>query len=152
MAKTIKDARLAKGLKQQDIAELLGVTQVFVSNIENGKESPSESMRKIIYSVLGNVAFPRDSFTGNEPKRIVTKGNAIVPFYRTMISAGVKGPTLEDDVDEFDVGEHYQNTCVYEVSGDSMIKAGIEAGDRVVVKLGHRFANRDIILCRYNGS
>jgi transcriptional regulator with XRE-family HTH domain len=37
----IKEARLAKGLSQEQLAHLLGVRQNAISNIENGKSFPS---------------------------------------------------------------------------------------------------------------
>lgn len=59
---------------------------------------------------------------------------------------------LEDEAEEFDVQSHYAGTCVYVVSGDSMIEDGIESGDRLVVRLGYRFRpDGETILCRYNG-
>ena len=146
----IRDARLAKGLTQQELADIVGIRQNFLSDLESGKRTPSDTTRSAISSVLGDVLFPGDERPGNEVRKIVTKGTAIVPLYRTMIRAGSKGQVFEDSVEEFDVARHYLNTCVYEVSGDSMLDAGIEEGDRVVVRLGYRFMNRDIILCKYN--
>lgn len=75
----------------------------------------------------------------------------MIPLFRSVIRAGDKGPVLDDTTEEFDIGQHYANTAVYEIAGDSMIEAGIDEGDRVVVRLGYVFKNRDIILCRYNG-
>jgi len=128
----------------------VGIRQNFLSDLESGKRTPSDSTRSAISGILGDVLFPGDDKPGNELKKIVSKGTAIVPFYRTMIKAGNGGHALEDTIEEFDVARHYLNTAVYEVSGDSMIDAGIEEGDRIVVKIGPYFNNRDITLCTYN--
>lgn len=147
----LKDARRAKGLSQKDLADLLGISQVYVSAMELGKESPSDEVRKRLKEVLGEVSYLRDIGPGNEVRKIVAVGNTKIPFYRSMVHAGKQGVTVEDWQEEFDIAEHYENTSAYEVSGDSMIKAGIEEGDRVIVKNGYRFKNKDVILCRFNG-
>lgn len=77
-------------------------------------------------------------------------GDVMVPWYSISVRAGDGAPIFEEAVRQFNVSQHYRNTAVYEVSGDSMINAGIEEGDRVVVRLGYRFNNNDIILCRFN--
>nr|WP_302597951.1 helix-turn-helix transcriptional regulator [uncultured Cellulosilyticum sp.] len=41
LGKKIKAAREAKGLSQKDIARLLGVSDAFISQLENGKKKAS---------------------------------------------------------------------------------------------------------------
>jgi len=149
--KELKDARIDKGLSQQELANLLGVAQNTVSALETGKILPSDELRKHLKEIFGEVLYLREVLLRNEPRRIVTSGNAIVPFYRHVVKAGNGGHVLEDETVDFDIAEHYANTAVYEVSGDSMIDDDIETGDRVVVKLGLRFNHRgDTLLVRYN--
>lgn len=148
---TLKEARTSKGMTQQELADLVGVRQNYLSDLEAGNRNPSDETRIAISNVLGDVIYVGEQSSGDKLKKIVTKGTAIVPLYRTLIKAGNGGQVLEDTVEQIDIAEHYRNTCVYEVSGDSMINAKIEEGDRIVVKLGYLFKNRDIILCRYNG-
>lgn len=57
---------------------------------------------------------------------------------------------LEDETEQFDIQDHYRGTAAYEVAGDSMSEADIKEGDRLIVKLGHKFRPNEIILCRYN--
>lgn len=80
------------------------------------------------------------------------ESDVMVPWYSISVRAGDGAPIFEEAVRQFNVSQHYRNTAVYEVSGDSMIKAGIEEGDRVVVRLTALFKNNDIILCRYNNT
>lgn len=75
----------------------------------------------------------------------------VIPLYTTTVHAGTGAPIYGEDVRDFNVTQHYKGTAVYMISGDSMERAHIEDGDRVVVKLGHAFKHKDIILCRYNG-
>lgn len=148
---TLKDARIAKGLTQQELADKVGIRQNYLSDLESGKRTPSETVRIALSQIVGDVIFIGDVKAGNEVRRIVTRGTAIVPLYRSLIRAGNGGQVLEDTVEEFDVAVHYFNTAIYEVSGDSMVDSQIEEGDRVVIKLGYMFKNRDVILCKYNG-
>jgi len=40
-ANAIRDARRSKGLTQVRLAKMLGVTSIYISYIENGKDKPS---------------------------------------------------------------------------------------------------------------
>lgn len=48
----IKDLRKQKGLKQNDFAELCGLSQSYLSLIEKGKKEPTLSLLKQISSTL----------------------------------------------------------------------------------------------------
>jgi transcriptional regulator with XRE-family HTH domain len=153
--RTLKSARKSKRLTQGQLAEMVGVSQGFISDVELGNRTPSEELYTALKEVVGDFQYgpelKRVTDPGNELKRVVTRGNAVVPFYRHYVKAGDGGHVLDDDVEEFDVEAHYKDTCVYKVSGDSMIEAGVDDGDRLVVNLGYKFENNDMILCRYNG-
>jgi len=94
---------------------------------------------------------PSSRYEGRPISKSGSFHDIIVPLYSTVVHAGKTAPIYEEDKTDFNVSQHYKDTAIYHVSGDSMIDAGIEESDRVVVKLGYRFRNRDIILCRYNG-
>ena len=48
----LRDARLARGLTLEQLAQLAGITGATVSYIENGKTVPHESTRKAIQDAL----------------------------------------------------------------------------------------------------
>lgn len=151
LGEEIRAARERLGYTQDMLASMAEVSPEYISMIESGKRPLSKKMRAVLTGLLGPL--PMDETTGNEVRPIVSRGNAVVPLYRTRVRAGNNAPVvLEDTEEQFDVAAHYENTCVYEVSGDSMIEAGIEEGDRLIVRLGYLFKpSGDIVLCRYNG-
>lgn len=53
MLTEIKKARLIKGLQQQEVAELLGVSKVSVSKWENGKMLPKAKRLQEVADVYG---------------------------------------------------------------------------------------------------
>lgn len=147
IATALKTARKKKGLTQAELAEALGLSQPHLSEMEAGRRNVSDEVLAAAEKILGKL-----SVTRHEVIPITSRGTAVVPLYRTVVRAGKNSPiALEDTSEDFDIAKHYAGTAVYEVAGDSMIDAGIEEGDRLVVRLGYHFQNKDIILCRYNG-
>jgi SOS-response transcriptional repressor LexA len=149
----IRAARKAKGMTQVELAEALGISQSHLSEMEAGRRTVTDEVLADAKKILGPLKYDAPDTPRNEVRPIVSRGNAVVPLYRTRVRAGNNAPVvLEDTEEQFDVAAHYENTCVYEVSGDSMIEAGIEEGDRLIVKLGYLFKpSGDVVLCRYNG-
>lgn len=52
IGKTIKFLRIAKGLKQSDLAERVKVSTNYISLVENDKREPSLSFLKVLASTL----------------------------------------------------------------------------------------------------
>ena len=52
IGKVIKEARKSKGLKQQSCAEMCGITQTYLSQIENNVKEPTISLLKRIAEKL----------------------------------------------------------------------------------------------------
>lgn len=50
---TLKEERLKKGLTQQQLADILGITRQTISHIECGRIKPSIDNAKAIANVLG---------------------------------------------------------------------------------------------------
>lgn len=117
--------------------------------MEGGTKQPSTELRIAIQAIIGPFTIAKQTL-GNEVREIVTKGSAVIPYYRHIIHAGSGAHVLEDETEQFDIDQHYRGTAAYEVAGDSMIEADICEGDRLIVRLGYKFRNNDIILCRYN--
>ncbi len=53
IGKRIKDMRIEKGLSQQELGELLGVTKVSVCGYENGTRTPSLETFNLLADVFG---------------------------------------------------------------------------------------------------
>ena len=53
LGKTIAEARRARGLRQVDLAEEVGMSRVFLSHCEQGRKRPSGTTAKILGEVLG---------------------------------------------------------------------------------------------------
>lgn len=49
----MKQLRISKGLSQEDVAKLLGVSQVFYYYVESGTRIPSVPVLKQLATVLG---------------------------------------------------------------------------------------------------
>lgn len=146
-SRSLKQARKNAEYTLEQLAAATQLSVSYLSAVETGRKRLTDQLRKKLVEILGEFRDP-----SSELVPIQVKGTATVPLYRSVVRAGKNSPAvLEDTTDEFDVAKHYEGTCVYEVAGDSMIESGIEEGDRLVVKLGYHFKNRDIILCRYNG-
>ena len=57
LGKTIKSIRKQRGIKQNSFAELCGISQTYLSQIENNQKEPNISVLKTICSNL-NVSLP----------------------------------------------------------------------------------------------
>jgi transcriptional regulator with XRE-family HTH domain len=61
---TIKSLRLGKNLKQNDLAELAGISNTYLSDIEKGRSAPSlKTLTKIIKALGVDVSW--DNFLPN---------------------------------------------------------------------------------------
>lgn len=77
--------------------------------------------------------------------------DVVIPMLESSIPAGYKVPIYEDISTSFNVTSYYKDCFTMRVKGDSMNGSGIEDGDRVVIKRGHRFRNGDIIAAVVDG-
>lgn len=82
-----------------------------------------------------------------------TPANESIPLYG-KIAAGTPIEAIRDEVNTIEVppamlskGEHY----ALEVEGDSMIKAGINDGDTVIIRKSDRANNGDIVVALVDG-
>lgn len=77
--------------------------------------------------------------------------DVVIPMLESSIPAGYKVPIYEDISTSFNVTSYYKDCFTMRVRGDSMNGSGIEDGDRVVIKRGHRFRNGDVIAAVVDG-
>lgn len=67
----IKAARIAAGLRQEDLAEILGIEQSQVSRWERGQNAPRDDLRQELARVLGVDPDSIFSYTnGDEDERV----------------------------------------------------------------------------------
>ena len=86
---------------------------------------------------------------------IETKGNSI-PFYRNTVRVGYPSPTGDEtEPDRINLYallvEHPDETCVLKASGESMIGAGINPGDILVVSSKKIATDGAIVIASING-
>ncbi|GAA5521773.1 hypothetical protein Asal01_01718 [Fodinibius salicampi] len=68
----LKRARVRKGLTQEQLAFVAGITNVTISNIENGQVKPNPTTREKIEKVIGSVDWERTFDEGQVKRRILT--------------------------------------------------------------------------------
>lgn len=62
--KTLREARIAKGLKQDTLSELTGISQSTISQIETGRRRPYTGTRRKLESFLGQIDWRRTKLYG----------------------------------------------------------------------------------------
>jgi len=77
--------------------------------------------------------------------------DVIIPMFESNIPAGYKVPIYEDLAMSFNVTQYYKDCFTMRVRGDSMLGSGIEDGDRVIIRKGHRFRNGDVVAAMVDG-
>ena len=94
IGKRIKELRIEKGLSQQQLGEIIGVTKVSVCGYENGSRIPSLEVFEMMIELFGTTA---DYLLGRE---IVIKDDNTREFVGTM---------SQDDVNLITELRHYNN-------------------------------------------
>jgi len=80
--------------------------------------------------------------------------NLELPFFTTRISAGFPSPTdghIDQKLDLNSLIKHPSDTFLVKVEGDSMINAGIQDGDILVVDKAIEPLNNKIVVANING-
>ena len=156
----LKSLREQKGVSQQTVADYLEITRQAYSNYETGKrEADYETLLK-----LGEFfGVPIDYLLGKEKKPTLASelnlpDNAI-PFNETRyapivgsIPAGVPALAVEDIQGYLTIPYNDNEEYFFlRVSGDSMIGAGINSGDLVLIRKQKCADDGQIVACRVNG-
>ena len=156
----LKSLREQKGVSQQTVADYLEITRQAYSNYETGKrEADYETLLKLgeffgvpIGYLLGKEKKPTLASELNLPD------NAI-PFNETRyapivgsIPAGVPALAVEDIQGYLTIPYNDNEEYFFlRVSGDSMIGAGINSGDLVLIRKQKCADDGQIVACRVNG-
>lgn len=142
-AERLKKLRENKGLTQQELAELLGISRSAVTKYETGERFPDEAMLKKIAGVLGasldtllghDSGAPDDFF---KPGDLVPAGDVLPVPVVGVIRAGEPVLATENIVGYayLPAREVKGGTYFYlRVKGDSMSGARIHDGDLVLVR------------------
>ena len=135
--KRIKNARIEKGLTQEELAKLMNVTRSAVGFWEHDKNLPPAKYFPRLASVLGvSVAYLQmetDYPLANEiplPEDLLK-----IPIIAT-VKCGTNGLAFEEDGGFVNVEKkHGEDLRAFRCKGDSMIGAGIHDGDVAIVRI-----------------
>ena len=135
--KRIKNARIEKGLTQEELAKLMNVTRSAVGFWEHDKNLPPAKYFPRLASVLGvSVAYLQmetDYPLANEiplPEDLLK-----IPIIAT-VKCGTNGLAFEEDGGFVNVEKkHGEDLRAFRCKGDSMIGAGIYDGDVAIVRI-----------------
>lgn len=148
MENRIKVLRLAKGLKQSDLADELGVRQNTLSTWENGKYEPDNAMLRKIADYFGvtvdYVIGRADELPRRKGRRIPVLGD---------VAAGIPIEAIEDILDYEDIDEDLARTGEFfalRIRGRSMEPRMME-GDVVIVRQQETAENGDTVVVSVNG-
>lgn len=160
----LRAARHHKGLTQKALADTLHINQASLSQLESGRSQPSGSTLMALMNIGitirqtadgGYECMYSDIGISNVVATYVdapTSTDLLTPILNQYIHAGEPMPVIEDDAQMFNVSKHYRDTLTVVVAGDSMTGAGIEDGDKVVIRARPTWTNGDIVLASLNGA
>lgn len=94
VGKRIKDMRLEKGMSQQELGDLIGVTKVSICGYENGTRTPSLETFGIIAEIFETTT---DYLLGREVSVVNEEGNEYI------------GSISKDDIEIIQELRHYPN-------------------------------------------
>jgi transcriptional regulator with XRE-family HTH domain len=94
IGKRIKDLRIEKGMSQQDLGDLVGVTKVSICGYENGTRTPSLETFDLLADIFGTTT---DYLLGREVPVVSEETNEFV------------GTISKDDIEIIQELRHYPN-------------------------------------------
>lgn len=155
----LKEARLAKGLSQKELAMMVKVSSGAISNYENGVSSPNEKIMYALFDALGvdpNFLFqdeysvakaaPAISSARNHPDILHFSGTKEVRILGNIACGSPMLAVEEDEYVEVPAGVPYENAV--RCKGDSMDGARILDGDIVFIDFDAEVRNGDIAAVR----
>jgi phage repressor protein C with HTH and peptisase S24 domain len=145
----IKKFRTEKNITQIELAEILGVAQGFISEIERGRKNLPESKAKILKKRFGDISeyitksivVKKQSFQQNNEKSLVAiPNNDGIPLISVGAAAGVLSgedvQVLEYECERFIVPTFKDAEFLMPVKGSSMLPK-YNSGDIVACKRIH---------------
>lgn len=141
--KLLKEARKNMNMSQDDLAKIIGVNRVAISNYEQDKNTPTLSNLNKIRAVL---KLPSDYFD--------TKKDKIQPTYRPLIglaSCGVPTTYYYDDVEMIAAPDGVgKNSYYVKADGDSMTPR-INSGDLILCDPDCEVVSGNIVHFEWDG-
>lgn len=149
----IKNARIAKGLTQEELAKHMDVTRNAVGAWENGRALPPAKNFPRLASFLGvstaYLQMESDYPIANEipmPEDLLK-----IPIIAT-VKCGVNGLAFEEDGGFVNVEKkHGEDLRAFRCKGDSMINAGIHDGDVAIVRIQDTVESGELAIVVING-
>lgn len=161
----MKIQRVQCGLTQQEIANRLGIDRTTYTKYETGKSEPSfDTLQKIaellqipVTELLQewkedtSIKPVKPSSLSADPNYVEYRPTGTVPILG-RIAAGVPISAIEEVEGYEPVTVSDPENCYYlRVDGDSMIGAGIQSGDLVLIRQQPTADNGQIVACKVNG-
>lgn len=134
----LKNARIAKGLTQKELADMIGAKHNSISNWENDQNKPDPDLIELICGVLGitpNYLFRADTVNSvfNYPSTIPTPRMIKKPLLGA-IACGDPILAVENLDGYVDAPEDIHCDFALRCKGDSMVGARIRDGDIVYIR------------------
>ena len=151
--KRIKNARIQKGLTQEELANLMDVTRSAVGFWEHDKNLPPAKNFPRLAQVLGvssaYLQMESDYPIANEipmPEDLLK-----IPIIAT-VKCGVNGLAFEEDGGYINVEKkHGEDLRAFRCKGDSMINEGIHDGDVAIVRIQDTVESGELAIVVING-
>ena len=162
--------RRRKGLTQGELAEKAGILREMISNYESGKITPRAETLKKVASALevdfeelkGYILKASEEqmkeesqtmyrYDGNKLQYIETISDVVTLPVLGKVHAGNPNLISEQEIiDLIKLPRRIGRSADYalEITGMSMIEAGIDKGDTVIVKVQENADNGDIVIAR----
>ena len=95
LGKRIRELRIRKGLKQEDIADMINVDPTTISNIENGKNYPTLTNLENLLNALDSSFIeifdfahkqPQDNLISEINDKLKTNPDKIEDFYKIIMA------------------------------------------------------------------
>ena len=152
--KKLREARVKKGMTQQELADLIGTSKSVISGYENGKNDPARSvLLKLSKSLDVSLNYLMGWEEDTNIEQIEPINSIKIPVVG-RIPAGTPIEAIEDIIEYIDIPENWTNGnneyFGLIVRGDSMYPLLLD-GDTVVIKRQEVAETGDICACYING-
>ena len=156
--KNLKKIRIQKKVSQQKLAKSLGVVQSCIANWESGIRNPrltdiiklSKHLKVSITQLTGSFNMNNLTLFNNQ-----TSPSNKMPLYSSCVSAGFPSPADDYVENRLDLNDllidNPTSTFFVKVSGESMIDAGINDGDILIVDKSKKISNNNIVIAVLDG-